>query len=504
MYFFVYSEYKNNYSIKVLNKVKGSVNSLIGSKRNQVFEFLFQQSQSPVFILSPNQNWIDLNDAAKELFLLSSDIPFHEMLDKESKNIWFDFLDEVKTHSTASCQLNFRPKSQKEYVSSTITGYYDPEVKELFFCMKECKSLPENNISYVDFFKHAKHGLILSDLAGTIVDINHQAEDYFSIKKEQVLGLPVMHIHLLFKESTKEIEAFYQQLKVNNFAEMIIRRYESNNTEKYYHFKTSFNKVNNLYVTVIRDESEVVCLRKKAAHTDSLSTLGQLAASIAHEIRNPMTSLKGFTQLLSQTVTGDGARYIQVIENELNRMDEILNEFLVLSKPTNRTKDIVCINSLLNQVIEFMQPQAIMYNTVIHDDLSEMEETCILGDSYELKKVFINILKNAIEEMTSEGVIRIYKSITFDNKVKISISDQGRGMTKEQIDQVFLPFFTTKQNGTGLGLSHAIQTVEQHGGFIEIESELNRGTTFHLYLPLSTVGNKLESNSILLNSPSAR
>jgi two-component system, sporulation sensor kinase E len=109
--------------------------------------------------------------------------------------------------------------------------------------------------------------------------------------------------------------------------------------------------------------------------------------------------------------------------------------------------------------------------------------------------------------MTSEGVIKIYKSITFDNKVKISISDQGRGMTKEQIDQVFLPFFTTKQNGTGLGLSHAIQTVEQHGGFIEIESELNRGTTFHLYLPLSTIGNKLDNNlndTILLNSPSGR
>lgn len=485
--------------------MKGSVNSLIGSKRNQVFEFLFQQSQSPVFILSPDQKWIDLNDTAKALFFISSDIPFHEMLDKGSKKIWFDFLDEVKIHSTASCQLNFRPRTQKEYLTSTIAGYYDPQVNELYLCMKEYKSFSEDNISYADFFKHARHGLILSDLAGTIVDINYQAEDYFSIKKEQVLGLPVMYIHLHFKESAKEIEAFYQQLKVNNFAEMILSRHESNNTEKYYHFKTSFNKENNLYITIISDESEIVSLRKKAAHVDSLSTLGQLAASIAHEIRNPMTSLKGFTQLLSQTVTGDGTRYIQVIENELNRMDEILNEFLVLSKPTNRTKDTVCIKTLLNQVIEFMQPQAIMYNTVIHDDLSEIEETCILGDSYELKKVFINILKNAIEEMTSAGVIRIYNSITFDNKVKISISDQGRGMTKEQIDQVFLPFFTTKQNGTGLGLSHAIQTVENHGGFIEIESELNRGTTFHLYLPLFDVGNKLHtnlSNTVPMNSPS--
>ncbi len=480
------------------------MNSLIGSKRNEVFEFLFQESQNPVFILNLEQNWIDLNDPAKKLFLKTADNLFHDMLDKESKRKWFDFIDEVKMCSIASCQLNFRPSSQQEYDLITIKGYYNDQLKELFFCMKECKSLAKNNIAYVDFFKHAKHGLILSDLAGTIVDINHQAEDYFSVKKEQVLGLPVMHIHLLFKESTKEIESFYQQLRANNFAEMILRRYESNNTEKYYHFKTNFNKVNNLYITVIKDDSEIVCLRKKAAHADSLSTLGQLAASIAHEIRNPMTSLKGFTQLLSQSVTGDGTRYIQVIENELNRMDEILNEFLVLSKPTNRTKDMVCINSLLNQVIEFMQPQAIMYNTVIHDDLSGMEETCILGDSYELKKVFINILKNAIEEMTSEGVIRINKSITFDNKVKISISDQGRGMTKEQIDQVFLPFFTTKQNGTGLGLSHAIQTIEQHDGFIEIESELNRGTTFHLYLPLNTIGNKLESNPILLNSPSAR
>ncbi|MDX1701362.1 MAG: ATP-binding protein [Melioribacteraceae bacterium] len=483
--------------------MKGSVSSLIGNKRHQVIDFLFQEVQNPIIILGPNNEWNDYNRAAQRLFGYSSFSHFHEMLDKSSKKKWFDFLDEVKIKTTAFCQLDIHHPSSLNPLSFHITGYYDTQMEEVIVCMKEHQVNSTETISYADFFKHAKHGLILSNLEGKIVDINLQVESYFTLKREQIIGLPLLQINLLFKESKSEIEAFHQKLTTEKSAEMILRRIDSADCEKYFHFKTSFNDENNMYVTVIRDESEMMNLRKHADHVDSLSTLGQLAASIAHEIRNPMTSLKGFIQLLNQMVTEDGRKYIQVIESELDRMDEILNEFLVLSKPTNRTKQFVCITSLLKQVIEFMQPQAIMNNISIHFLHPENKENCILGDSYELKKVFINILKNAIEEMPNGGVISITQSITSDSKIRISINDEGKGMSKEQIHQVFLPFYTTKQNGTGLGLSHAVQTIESHGGFIDIESELNVGTTLHLYLPLYDMNNNhLDefNESLFLNS----
>ncbi|MET1013092.1 MAG: ATP-binding protein, partial [Paenisporosarcina sp.] len=469
---------------------------LIGSKRHQVIDFLFQESQDPMIIMCPNNKWNEFNNAAKKLFGQDMISGVIDMLDKTSQQIWFDFLDEVILKTTASCQLIVRHLTQREPITTKVSGYFDAQLKEVIIYFKIQPSQITTNIYYADFFKHAKNGLILSDLSGTIIDINHQVEDYFSLKKEHVIGLPVMQINMFFKDSTREIESFYQALKAYQSAEMILRRIEKNSSEKYYHFKTSYNELNKMYLTVIQDYSELMNLRKQANHVDSLSTLGQLAASIAHEIRNPMTSLKGFTQLLNQTVTEDGKRYIQVIEDELNRMDEILNEFLVLSKPTNRTKQYVCITSLLNQVIQFMQPQAIMYSTIIHFEQSENKENFILGDSYELKKVFINIFKNAIEEMPNGGIISITQSLTNDNKIKISISDDGKGMSQEQIHQVFMPFYTTKPNGTGLGLSHAIQTIENHGGYIEIESELQIGTTLNLFLPLYHIKNNPSKNVI--------
>jgi two-component system, sporulation sensor kinase E len=476
--------------------VKGSVNVLIGSKRHQVIDFLFQEVQDPVIIIGHN-NKCEFNRAAITLFGQDTIHQFVEILDKSSQQTWYDFLEEVNMNETASCQLNFCHRSQVEYKTATVNGYYDTHLKEVVICFKMQCSLRKDNIPYDKFFKHAKHGLIISDVSGTIIEINDQVEEYFSLKREHVIGLPVIQIHLLFKQSTNEIEAFYQSLKGNKSGEMILRRIEEDHCEKYYHFKTSFNEENNMYLTVIRDESEMMNLRKQANHVDALSTLGQLAASIAHEIRNPMTSLKGFIQLLNQSVSDDGRRYIQVIDTELSRMDEILNEFLVLSKPTIRTKHLVCISTLLNQVIEFMQPQAIMNNIFIRFDMCESRHNkWVMGDSYELKKVFINILKNAIEEMNNGGVISINESLTIDDKIKISICDEGKGMSQEQIHQVFLPFFTTKQNGTGLGLSHAIQTLENHGGFIEIESELEVGTTLHLILPLNeTKFNELDNLS---------
>jgi two-component system, sporulation sensor kinase E len=131
-----------------------------------------------------------------------------------------------------------------------------------------------------------------------------------------------------------------------------------------------------------------------------------------------------------------------------------------------------------------MYPQGILQNIELDFISWDQESDGIFGDAYELKKVFMNILKNAIEVMPQGGKVKITQTTTDDNQIRVSIEDQGVGMTSDEMHKIFSPFYTSKDNGTGLGLAHAIQTIEDHGGSIEVESELHQGTTFHILLPL--------------------
>ena len=253
---------------------------------------------------------------------------------------------------------------------------------------------------------------------------------------------------------------------------------------RYIHVKVSKQEHTNMYLTEIHDESEKFYMKKRLNHTESLSTIGQLAASIAHEIRNPMTSLKGFTQLLQQTTNEDGKRYLAVINEEIKRMEEILTEFLEVSKPTNNKFEHFDIKELILEVVNFMAPQALLKNIEVITSLKTDIGCKFLGDRNLIKQVFMNSIKNAIEAMPKGGKIHITISNVNKEAVCIEVQDQGQGIETDKLDKIFEPFFTTKSGGTGLGLSHSSQVIKSHGGSIEVESEVGVGTSFKFNLPL--------------------
>jgi PAS domain S-box-containing protein len=215
--------------------------------------------------------------------------------------------------------------------------------------------------------------------------------------------------------------------------------------------------------------------------SEKQATAGQLAAGIAHEIRNPITAIKGFVQLIMGDNVGSQA-YSDIIYSEINRIEGILKELMVLAKPCRQKYERVNLQILLDQVGTLMEPQAILNNIQIEKQF-DFTDTCIIGDSNQLKQVFINYIKNAIEAMPYGGTLRIDGNIIVGGLAKISICDQGSGIPPEIINQIGQPFFSTKENGTGLGMLVSRQILKEHKGDIYIESDTN-GATIHVELPI--------------------
>jgi len=475
------------------------VKKLLRDKMYQTVDFMFQEVNNPILILNAKSECMKLNNSAKKLLGDCESFSITQNMDKGSQIIWYEFLQNVMTTNSASCHLNIQFPSQTTSTRTLIKGHYHTGLQEIILYItfpyinhNHQMVLPDD--TYDTFFNLAKQGLVISNDLGEILEMNRQVESFFSINREDLIGQKPEFLFKMFIDSHQEIKSFLNTLKTTGYAEMVCCWSLNKEDKQYYHFFTMFNDRNATYVTMIRDETEKTYLRKQVEHNNNLSILGQMAASIAHEIRNPMTSLKGFTQLLNYTVTGEGKEYLKIINSELDRMESILNEFLLLSKPSERSVEFVSVSDLLSQIVDFMYPQAIMQNVELHIEKWDQVSYNILGDENELKKAFMNILKNGIEEMTEGGIITISHTLFEENKVRISIQDKGKGLSQEQIRKVFLPFFTTKKNGTGLGLPHVLQTVEDHGGYIDVESEIGQGTTFHLILPLYRV-DTLKENS---------
>lgn len=214
--------------------------------------------------------------------------------------------------------------------------------------------------------------------------------------------------------------------------------------------------------------------------SEMLSAVGELAAGIAHEIRNPLTALKGFVQLMK--AQGGNEKYISIMLSEFTRIEHIINELLLLSKPKIINFQPQNLLLILNDVLLLIDTQAIMNQVHI---VTELEETLPLVNCVEnqLKQVFINLLKNAIESMPGGGSIYVTMKRLDDQSISIQIRDEGCGIPMDKLQRLGEPFFTTKEKGTGLGMMVSFNIIEGHKGKMFITSEENKGTTISIILP---------------------
>jgi signal transduction histidine kinase len=238
----------------------------------------------------------------------------------------------------------------------------------------------------------------------------------------------------------------------------------------------------------VKDVSDYKQIEQTAYQNDKLAMLGRISASIAHEIRNPLTAIRGFIQLLRPHLLQLGKdEYARIILTEIDRANDIIYEFLNSSKPSAPQKTIMSVDSLLKEVVLLTESEGLMKGCEITLDKADSPMNVSI-DVKQIKQVILNMVKNAMDAIDGvgeehTGLIRI--STETENKyVQISITDNGQGMDHNTLVRLFDPFFTTKESGTGLGLSVSYRIIKNHGGTISVDSKKGEGTRFMIMLPL--------------------
>ena len=234
-------------------------------------------------------------------------------------------------------------------------------------------------------------------------------------------------------------------------------------------------------VNVVSDITEMKNLRERLIKAERMAALGEVAAKVAHEIRNPLISLGGFARRLEKKLEGNLKDYADIISKEVGRLEGILSEILSFVKETRLKKETVNTGKIIEEVISIMQSEIDEKNIDLERDLGDPDE--IFVDKNRLKEALLNVIRNSVQAEHFEGkiIVRTYRQGTYS---VFEIKDDGKGIAEEDLSFIFDPFFTTKQEGTGLGLSITHRIVEEHNGHIEVESKKGAGSTFRIFIPL--------------------
>jgi two-component system sensor histidine kinase HydH len=238
-------------------------------------------------------------------------------------------------------------------------------------------------------------------------------------------------------------------------------------------------------IALLRDLSELQHLRKEVERSQRLAAVGSLAAGVAHEIRNPLSSLKGFATYFRQRYGGvpDDVKVADIMIQEVDRLNRVITELLEFSRPMELRRKGTDLAGLVRQVLRTVEGQAREKGISVKTALSSGFPEAFI-DPDRMTQVFLNLFLNALAAMDKGGVLSVSVTRHDRGSLRVSVTDTGAGIRKQDIGRVFDPYYTTKPSGTGLGLAIVHRIVEAHGGEIRLESEPGKGTTFTILLPI--------------------
>jgi len=347
-------------------------------------------------------------------------------------------------------------------------------------------------------------GLITIDLDNTITSFNNSATEILGYAADEIVHKRLQDIFP--KEDCERMLASIedpQQGLLNR--EMPLTAKDGNAIFIGYSVTPRYDTKGQRVGSIIsfKDISQIKHMQAEVQRMDRLASMGVLASGIAHEIRNPLAGIKTIAQTLEEEIeTGDNKReYVSRIVRQVNRMDDLLKTIFSYAKPREPKRKYHRLREIIYEVFALlenrMKKQGIKYHDSYHDDLP-----LIYVDFYQIQQVFVNLFLNALDAMPNGGALTLKaipkvtilnrldrrgRTFPIENKsslfVEVTLTDSGVGISEEDLSSIFNPFFTTKPQGSGLGLSIVYRIITEHDGDIQVESELNKGTTFKLLLP---------------------
>jgi len=238
-------------------------------------------------------------------------------------------------------------------------------------------------------------------------------------------------------------------------------------------------------VVLFRDLTEVRQLKAEIARSQRLASIGSLAAGVAHEIRNPLSSIKGFATYFKGKLRGDpeDSKTADIMIQEVERLNRVIRQLLDLSRPMEIEKKPTRLGPLIDHTVRLIEVHARKKKITVKTDVSP-EAPAVSADPDRIKQVLLNLCLNAIEAMQAGGTLTLSLSRHNEKMVRMDVSDTGAGISGDDLENVFDPYYTTKSSGTGLGLAIVHRIIEAHGGEIRVRSEAGQGTTFTILLPV--------------------
>jgi len=381
------------------------------------------------------------------------------------------------------------------------------------------KELMRSQVMLQTLYDNANDGIVIMDTNGLIINVNEKAIAMYGFAKEQMIGL---NISLLEMEKNKSLWEERMQRLVNGEALIFeTEHYRKEGTTMVVEVSAKAIRIGDemLIQSIIRDITEKQRLRSQLLHAQKMESIGTLAGGMAHDFNNILSSILGFTDIIlnDESPSPSITEKLRVVESSARKGSVLISKLLSFSRRGRIESVTFNMNSVIKEMTEMLGrliPKMISVRTELEPDVP-----AISGDVSQIEQMLMNLVINARDAMPeggeliiktrmvdlTEGSLPILAGIRSGAYVHLSISDNGTGIPDGYIDRIYEPFFTTKEvgKGTGLGLAMVYGIVKEHKGYISVESEQGRGTTFHVYLPLSGTPDRQLRESGGISAPGA-
>ncbi len=368
-------------------------------------------------------------------------------------------------------------------LSSQLAEYVRRSESQLATATRE---LADNRLFNDRIIESMRSGLVTTDLQGNIRTINRAAEEITAYKGQDVRG---KHISTIFGDIEKQIEVGLESIRTRSRLprfDVGCKTAEGDEIHLGFSVAPLVDEANRSggYVLTFQDLTDVMELEREVRRQERLAALGKMAAGLAHEIRNPLASMRGSVQVLASelSLSPDQLQLMDIVLRESDRLNRIVSDFLTYARPPRTERTVVELSSILSETVALLRNSPELMSS--HQILEEypQEPVHYNGDPNQIRQIFWNLSRNAIQAMPMGGELRVTLDEGRDGEVTITFGDTGKGMSREQQERMFEPF-NSSSGGTGLGMAIVYQLVRDHDGKILIDSEAGKGTRISIKLP---------------------